>query len=77
MKNCESGCKHFMCGSIGHHKDCVNYKDSMQNMIDNKNYEIELLKEELKKQSSMNANNIFEDLISKINLKIKNAEWNK
>ena len=41
MKGCKAGCNHFECGSIGHHKDCQNYPNSMQQMIDLKNIQIE------------------------------------
>jgi hypothetical protein len=44
MEGCEASCNNFTCGSIGHHKSCQHYPDSMQNMIDNKNEEIESLK---------------------------------
>lgn len=48
MKGCEAGCNHFTCGSIGHHPDCKHYDGSMQQMIDNKNAEIEKLKTALR-----------------------------
>tara|TARA_R110000822_G_scaffold254332_3_gene380639 strand:+ start:5477 stop:5692 length:216 start_codon:yes stop_codon:yes gene_type:complete len=47
MKNCELGCIHFTCGSIGHVKECVNYPESMQEMIDDKNTRIKGLEEKL------------------------------
>jgi hypothetical protein len=51
MEGCESGCKHFSCGSIGHNKSCQNYPGSMQNIIDQQSEEIELLKNKaVKKQ---------------------------
>jgi hypothetical protein len=37
------GCAHFTCGGIGHHKDCVRYSGSMQEMIDGKNERIKKL----------------------------------
>jgi hypothetical protein len=43
MKNCDAGCSHFECGSIGHLKTCENYPNSMQFMIDEKNEKIEKL----------------------------------
>lgn len=66
MNNCEAGCNHFSCGSIGHIRECINYPDSMQNMIDNKNLEITLLK-----------NLVIEEILKKICNKddaIKDAE---
>ncbi len=51
MKDCQAGCKHFTCGSIGHHPDCKHYEGSMQQMIDNKNTEIEKLKSSLRKEA--------------------------
>lgn len=36
-------CNHFECGGIGHHKNCVRYPESMQNMIDDKNERIKEL----------------------------------
>jgi hypothetical protein len=47
VSECEAGCKHFMCGSVGHIKECVNYKDSMQEMIDIKNSRIQELEKQL------------------------------
>lgn len=41
------GCNYFSCGSIGHHKDCVNYPESMQEMIDVKNESIKELEKAL------------------------------
>lgn len=55
MNNCEAGCNHFSCGSIGHIRECINYPDSMQHMIDNKNLEITLLK-----------NLVIEEILKKI-----------
>lgn len=40
MKNCQVGCTRFECGGIGHLKECVNYPESMQQMIDDKNKRI-------------------------------------
>ena len=40
-------CNHFTCGGIGHHKDCVRYPESMQNMIDDKNARIKELEKAL------------------------------
>lgn len=45
VKGCEAGCSVFSCGSIGHIKDCQHYPDSMQQMIDDKNKDIERLRE--------------------------------
>jgi hypothetical protein len=42
-------CNHFNCGSIGHHKDCVRYPGSMQNMIDDKNERIKKIEQALEK----------------------------
>ena len=55
MKNCDMGCKHFMCESIGHLKSCPNYPDSMQQMIDDKNDRIEKLTRALEKIVNVNA----------------------
>ena len=34
MKNCEAGCKSLTCGSIRHIKECVNYPESLSEMLD-------------------------------------------
>ena len=43
------GCNHFSCGGIGHHKNCVRYPESMQNMIDDKNERINKLTQGLER----------------------------
>jgi hypothetical protein len=47
VSECEAGCKNFMCGSVGHIKECANYKDSMQEMIDIKDSRIDELEKQL------------------------------
>ncbi len=62
MFACETGCQPFMCGSIGHHKDCMNYPLSQAQQVDDKNNkieeqaaEIELLKKLLKAEKEKRA----------------------
>jgi hypothetical protein len=57
MKNCDAGCSHFECGSIGHLKTCKNYPNSMQFMIDEKNEKIEKLTEAFRKLVEEHENN--------------------
>lgn len=49
MRCSAMSCNHFTCGGIGHHKDCVRYPESMQEMIDSKNERIKKLEAGLEK----------------------------
>ena len=47
MKNCELGCSHHTCGSIRHIKECLNYPESLAELLNdlkarNKELEFEL-----------------------------------
>jgi hypothetical protein len=48
LNGCEAGCTNFSCGSIGHHKYCQHYPESLQKMVDDKNIQIEQLRSALK-----------------------------
>ena len=53
MKGCDFSCTKFTCGSWRHHKGCINYPESMQEMVDNKNEEIKKLKSQVESLNSI------------------------
>ena len=67
MKNCEWGCSHYTCGSIGHIKECVNYPESLQELLDTSKAGNEALKHMLLflvENDSINDSSIEKEVIA-------------
>ena len=60
LTGCEMGCVNFTCGSIGHQTTCVNYPESMQQMINEKDKEILELRKEVERLNEKLVKDIYQ-----------------